>query len=151
MIKLSNLPNIGKVVEAKLKEVGINYAEELIALGSKEDFTRLRIIDSGACFSMLCGLEGAVQGIRWHNLSKKDKNELEVFFVTLQEKKVRKKANVKVTARKCYGHIGGELGERIFKRLIELEWLKLEAGKSTVYEVTEKGYEEFNKLGVNVN
>lgn len=53
--------------------------------------------------------------------------------------------------RKCYGHLGGKLGERLFARLIEMEWLKLEEGKSTVYEITEKGYKEFEKLGVKLD
>jgi predicted transcriptional regulator len=52
-------------------------------------------------------------------------------------------------ARRCYGHLGGKLGEQLFERLIELEWFKLEEGKSTVYQITEKGYEELKKLGVN--
>jgi predicted transcriptional regulator len=52
-------------------------------------------------------------------------------------------------ARRCYGHLGGKLGERLFDRLIELEWFKPEEGKSTVYQITEKGYEELKKLGVN--
>ncbi len=51
-------------------------------------------------------------------------------------------------ARTCYGHLGGKLGQLIFERLIELEWFQLEDGKSTVYQVTEKGYQELRKLGV---
>ena len=53
-------------------------------------------------------------------------------------------------ARRCYGHLGGKLGERLFERLIELEWFKPEEGKSTVYQVTDKGYEELKRLGVNL-
>lgn len=56
-----------------------------------------------------------------------------------------------IKGRTCYGHLGGKLGERLFVRLVELEWLKLEEGKSTVYEITPKGYEEFEKLGVKLN
>lgn len=52
--------------------------------------------------------------------------------------------------RSCYGHLGGELGNRLFERLIELGWFALEEGKATVYEVTEKGREELEKLGVNL-
>lgn len=52
-------------------------------------------------------------------------------------------------ARRCYGHLGGRLGERLFERLIELEWFKPEEGKSTVYQIIEKGCEELKKLGVN--
>lgn len=54
----------------------------------------------------------------------------------------------KLKAKKCYGHLGGKLGNQVFERLIELEWFKLEEDKSTVYEVTEKGYRELDKLGV---
>jgi len=57
----------------------------------------------------------------------------------------------KIKGRYCYGHLGGKLGERLFVRLIEMEWLKLEEGKSTIYEITEKGYLEFEKLGVKLN
>lgn len=56
-----------------------------------------------------------------------------------------------IKGRKCYDHLGGKLGTRIFERLIALEWIKLEDGKSTVYEITEKGYEELTKLGINLD
>lgn len=58
--------------------------------------------------------------------------------------------DLKLKGRACYGHLGGKLGERIFERLIDLEWIKLEEGKATVYEITEKGHEELAKLGVNL-
>lgn len=54
----------------------------------------------------------------------------------------------KLKAKTCYGHLGGTLGQLIFERLIELEWFQLDEGKSTVYQVTEKGYQELKKLGV---
>ncbi len=57
-------------------------------------------------------------------------------------------SGTKLKGRTCYNHLGGKLGQVIFERLIELEWLTLEDGKSTVYQVTEKGYQEFKKLGV---
>lgn len=56
-----------------------------------------------------------------------------------------------VKGRKCYDHLGGKLGNLIFERLVELEWIRLEEGKSTVYGVTEKGREELGKLGVNLD
>jgi hypothetical protein len=59
--------------------------------------------------------------------------------------------DVKLTARCCYGHLGGKLGNRLFERLIELGWFELEEGKSTVYMATEKGCEELTKLGVNLD
>ena len=80
MNKLSDLPNIGTVVETKLKKVGIETPEQLIELGAEQAFIRLRSVDEGACLSMLCGLEGAVRGIRWHQLPKERKEELKSFI-----------------------------------------------------------------------
>jgi DNA transformation protein len=79
-IKLTEMPNIGKVVAEKLILAGITSPDELKALGSEQAFIRLQTIDETACFSMLQGLEGAVHGIRWHNLPKERKEELKEFF-----------------------------------------------------------------------
>ena len=65
---LSSLPNIGSTLEGKLKQVGINTPQELIDTGSEDALIRIRTIDDTACFNMLCALEGAIQGIRWHKL-----------------------------------------------------------------------------------
>ncbi len=78
--ELTDLPNIGKVVAEKLKEVGISTPDELRTVGAEQAFIRLQTIDEGACLCMLQGLEGAVQGIRWHNLPKERKEELKQFF-----------------------------------------------------------------------
>lgn len=77
---LTQLPNIGKVVAEKLIQVGITSPQELMEVGSEQAFIRIQTIDETACFSMLQGLEGAVQGIRWHNLPKERKAELKEFF-----------------------------------------------------------------------
>lgn len=61
------------------------------------------------------------------------------------------KGEPRLKARKCFGHMGGKVADRIFERLIELEWFQLEEGKSTVYVLTEKGYKELINLGVNLN
>jgi hypothetical protein len=36
----------------------------------------------------------------------------------------------KFIARRCFGHLGGKLGNRLFKRLIELGWFELEGHHS---------------------
>jgi DNA transformation protein len=41
------------------------------------------MVDKDACLSKLCALEGAVQGIRWHQLSADRKEELNRFIKTL--------------------------------------------------------------------
>jgi DNA transformation protein len=80
MSDLTSLPNLGKEVSRRLNEVGIHSASELKAIGSEQAFLRLKAVDPGACFCMLCGLEGAIQGIRWHNLSPERKQELKHFL-----------------------------------------------------------------------
>lgn len=77
--ELTSLPNIGKVVAERLKEVGIETADELKAVGSENAFLRLQAVDEGACINELLGLEGAIQGIRWHNLEETRKAELKMF------------------------------------------------------------------------
>ncbi|MEN6328477.1 MAG: hypothetical protein ABFD18_19990 [Syntrophomonas sp.] len=51
-------------------------------------------------------------------------------------------------AKSCYGHLGGTLGNRLFERLLELNWFEREEDTSTVYRLTETGKEEFTRLGV---
>ncbi|MFZ5946074.1 MAG: TfoX/Sxy family protein [Bacillota bacterium] len=80
MSKLNDMPNIGKELESQLIKIGIKTCRELIELGSKEAFTRIRLIDSGVCVNKLYALEGAIQGIRWYYLSQKDKAELKAFY-----------------------------------------------------------------------
>lgn len=77
------MPNIGKVAAERLREIGIETPDQLRAVGSKEALLRLRERDSGACLSMLCGLEGAIQGVRWHDLPEEKKRELKEFHKNL--------------------------------------------------------------------
>ena len=81
MGELSKLPNIGKTVEEQLNQVGIETEEQLRGLGSCEAWRRLREIDPSSCYNKLCGLEGALQGIRWHGLSDEKKKELKQFYL----------------------------------------------------------------------
>ena len=48
MAKLSDLQNIGKVLEARLVEAGVDTPETLRELGSREALVRLRKADPGA-------------------------------------------------------------------------------------------------------
>ncbi len=77
---LTQLPNIGKVVAEKLVQAGISTPDELITLGTEQAFIRLLSFDDTACLSELQAIEGAIQGIRWHNLPKERKAELKEFF-----------------------------------------------------------------------
>ena len=80
MGELSKLPNIGKVVEKQLNDVGINTVDELINIGSKEAWLKIKEVDDSACLNRLMALEGAIQNIRWHNLSDEDKKNLKDFY-----------------------------------------------------------------------
>lgn len=84
MTRLTDMPNLGKTAEKRLQAVGINDAETLQEVGSWEAFARLRLLEGDTCFSTLCGLEGAVKGIRWHHLSKEDKSKLKQYFDTFK-------------------------------------------------------------------
>lgn len=80
MGNLCKLPNIGNVMERRLAAVGIYDVDTLLKIGSKEAFIKLRLHEGDTCFSSLCGLEGAIQNIRWHNLSNEAKVDLKKFF-----------------------------------------------------------------------
>lgn len=84
MGELSTLPNIGKVVELQLNEVGIETIEQLIEVGSKQAWLRIKSIDESVCINRLYALEGAVEGMRWHNLSIEVKDELKKFYDTIE-------------------------------------------------------------------
>ena len=84
--KLSDLPNIGKELEKRLLDAGIHNPDELRKTGSQQAFLRLNLADPGACFNMLCALEGAIQNIRWHHLDKATKDELKDFLNILRLK-----------------------------------------------------------------
>lgn len=83
MESLSKLPNVGKVLEKNLNEIGIYTPEQLIQTGSKQAFIRIRLIDSGACLHMLYGIQGAVEGIRDTLLAENTKEDLKNFFNSL--------------------------------------------------------------------
>ncbi len=81
MNTLTNLPNIGKILADKLNQLGINDEKTLKEIGSENAIIKLATIEnSGVCLNMLYALEGAIQGIRWHNLDKNRKLELKEFY-----------------------------------------------------------------------
>lgn len=80
MTKLNDMPNIGITLEQKLIEAGINSAEELIRTGSKDAFLQLKVSGHGSCFNMLCAMEGAIRGIRRHDLDGTVKADLKCFY-----------------------------------------------------------------------
>lgn len=85
MKRLSEMPNIGITLERLLLTAGIETPEALVKLGSKTAFLQLKRIDPTACLNKLYALEGAVQGQRWHSLSKDIKQDLTCFFKAVKE------------------------------------------------------------------
>lgn len=80
---LSDLPNIGESLAEKLNRIGIENEYQLKNEGTENTFIKLQTIDKDACVNSLYALEGAIQGIRWHKLSKVRKEELLAFYNTL--------------------------------------------------------------------
>lgn len=79
------LPNIGATLANKLKKIGITNARELAETGSETAIMKIATLEnSGACINMLYALEGAIQGIRWHGLSKERKQNLKEFYRLLE-------------------------------------------------------------------
>lgn len=85
LFKLEDLPNIGSVLANLLREAGIKTQDELKTAGAIQAFIKIKAIDSDACFSKLCALEGAIEGIRWHTISKAKKAELKHFFTMIKK------------------------------------------------------------------
>lgn len=85
MGELSTLLNIGNKVEQQLNEVGIRTINQLIEIDSRQAWLRIKRIDDSACINRLYALEGAIQGIRWHDLSEVVKEELREFFNTYKK------------------------------------------------------------------
>ena len=85
MSALSALPNVGKVLENNLLQIGIKTPEELWAVGAEEAFSRIRAqVDPGACLHMLYGLQGAIEGIPDKLLSGDIKEKLKLFYRGLE-------------------------------------------------------------------
>ena len=82
MGELSKLPNIGKVIESQLNEVGINTYEDLKDYGVEKAWLKIQSIDKSACIHRLMALEGAILGIKNLQLS------LFLFYVLLQHSSV---------------------------------------------------------------
>lgn len=81
MEKLSDFPNIGKTLESKLNSIGICNIQALKDIGSEKAIVKISTIEnSGVCINMLYALEGAIQGIRWHNIHDERKQELKEFY-----------------------------------------------------------------------
>ena len=80
MGELSKLPNIGKVVETQLEQVGIHTAQELQEIGAKQAWLKIQAIDASACIHRLYSFEAAIRGIKKTELPQDVKKELKDFY-----------------------------------------------------------------------
>ena len=84
MSALADLPNVGKVLEKNLLNVGIETPEQLRDIGAEEAFIRIRAqIDPEACLHMLYGIQGAINGVPDKFLPDQIKQKLKEFYKTL--------------------------------------------------------------------
>lgn len=84
MSTLSDLPNVGKVLEDNLRKINIETPEQLRQIGAEEAFFRIRmVVDPGACLHMLYGIQSAIEGIPDKFLSDQTKERLRLFYKTL--------------------------------------------------------------------
>lgn len=84
MGELSELLNIGKVVEEQLHQVNITTYEQLKEIGSKQAWLKIKMMDPSACINRLYALEGAIQNIRKSELPPEKKEELKEFYHTFK-------------------------------------------------------------------
>ena len=80
MGELRDLENIGAKTEEQLNQAGIYTKEQFMQAGSKEAWLKIRAFDDSACLHLLCGLEGAVEGIKKKELSPEVRKDLKEFF-----------------------------------------------------------------------
>ena len=79
MSDLTTLKNIGAEMSRKLQSVDINSAEELISIGSKEAYFRLKTKYPEICLVFLYVLQGAIDNIDYNRLSEEVKADLKEF------------------------------------------------------------------------
>ncbi|MDE6110912.1 MAG: TfoX/Sxy family protein [Eubacterium sp.] len=84
MTDLTSMRNIGKELERKLKLTGIDSAEALIALGSKEAYFKLKLRFPEVCSVHLYALQGAIDNIDFNMLPEEIKRDLKNFADALK-------------------------------------------------------------------
>ena len=80
MGELQMLHNIGKALELQLEAAGVCNYDDLVRLGSRKVWLRIQAADPSACLNRLMALEGAIRGVRWHDLPEGEKAELRAFY-----------------------------------------------------------------------
>lgn len=84
MAELTSMMNIGSEMSKKLSSVGIGTVEELIYVGAKQAFSRLKEAYPNVCLVHLYTLEGAITNTEYNALSADKKKELKEFSDSLK-------------------------------------------------------------------
>ena len=91
-IKISQMMNLGPVVEKDFAAIGIQYADEIIKLGAKKSFVkmlegRLKIGHSAECCNALYlySIHGAIKNIHWTQIPDKLKEEFKAYTAQLRK------------------------------------------------------------------
>lgn len=84
MAELTSMMNIGSEMSKKLSSVGIGTVEELIYVGAKQAFSRLKEAYPNVCLVHLYTLEGAITNTEYNSLSADKKKELKEFSGSLK-------------------------------------------------------------------
>ena len=79
-MELTTLRNIGTEMKRKLNTIGINGAEDLIEMGSKKAFFRLKVEYPEICLVHLYVLQGAIDNVDYNMLSPECRAELREFY-----------------------------------------------------------------------
>lgn len=85
MAELTSMMNLGKEMTRKLNSVGIGCAKELMAVGSREAYARLKAVYPNVCLVHLYCLEGAIQQVEYNSLSENIRWELKQFSDSLKQ------------------------------------------------------------------
>jgi DNA transformation protein len=80
MDDLTKLPNIGPVLAGKLNQTGVMTLSQLAEIGCIQATIRIGDTDMSACFNMLYALEGAIRDVRWHTITKEDREKIKAEF-----------------------------------------------------------------------
>ncbi len=57
----------------------------------------------------------------------------------------------RLVGRRCYEHLGGELGIRVLELFVAKGWVELDEGKTSVYILTEEGRAALGSLGLDMD
>lgn len=78
-MELTAMRNIGAEMKKKLNAIGINRAEDLVSIGSKEAYFRLKSAYPEVCLVHLYTLQGAIDNVDFNMLPQTVKNDLKAF------------------------------------------------------------------------